>query len=81
MTSDTLIKLVTASVGALLAGGTLSGWSVAITKTGEVETVREQRTADQERQRESLTWARDNGLLFTLAELPEECAERFLVDP
>ncbi len=87
-TRENAIIAVVGSVATLLLGGTISGWSIAITRTGEVATAEAATSSALEtgaleleaaavEQRASLAWARTEGLLFTLAELPEECAARY----
>ncbi len=63
----------------LLAGGSLSGWSVAITKSGDVTAAKADTATERgrfEEQRASFAYARQEGLLLTLDELREECAKR-----
>ena len=74
--ADTSTKLL-AAIAAIGGVSGLSGWSVVIQTSGDVEAVKTQATQNTEDTRDSLAWAREQGMLFTLAELPDECAKRY----
>lgn len=74
--ADTSTKVL-AAIAALGGASGLSGWSIVIQTSGEVEAVQTQSTRNTEGTRDSLAWAREQGMLFTLAELPDECEKRY----